>query len=473
MAYDSPSFGRHEVESTEPLGPTEPIGLGGRARYRGQAGFRDEPDFRPTAAYQPGSYAPAGNSGYQSSELAPDLSQQELERAFDEPDEEDGGRDRLAVHYAWEALLLLGVAALGYLLWSAQPDALRGDQLSTLLIFATGFGLLGLGAGITLRAAAPNLAIGPVAAASGAYFADRGDEGVVTPTVFALAAAVLLGLALAALVVIFHVPGWAASLAAAAAPVVWLQTKDPFIPLTGSYDPTGQASFLFAMVAAVGILGGLLGSRHSIRSSLGRSRPIGDPARRRGAMAAVMTSGAIVLSMVFAVVAGVLITAGVGEPAQGSVGVHWLEWTLVGLGVALIGGTSAFGRKGGVFGTTFAVIALVLFSRYQLEQGWDISPLAIGAGAVAGGLVVTRLVETFGRPRLAEAGEPGAGAAGPWQTTTPAADVGRANSLPPLTSAGNQNSGGWPSAGTDSWSSALPARPAPSTPDPWDDRWQR
>jgi hypothetical protein len=139
--------------------------------------------------------------------------------------------------------------------------------------------------------------------------------------------------------------------------------------------------------------------------------------------------------------------------------VNWLEWTMIGFGVALVGGTSAFGRRAGVFGTTLAVLALVLFDRYQAEQGWQIALLATAGALVAGGLVVTRLVETFGRPRV--------GAAEPeptqrWETAPAAAEEQPTNA------------GGWPSAATDSWSSALPARPAPGTPDPWDDdRWRR
>jgi hypothetical protein len=140
-----------------------------------------------------------------------------------------------------------------------------------------------------------------------------------------------------------------------------------------------------------------------------------------------------------------------------------------------------FGRRGGVFGTILAVVGLVLFDRYQLAEGWEIALLATAACAVAGGLVVSRLVETFGRPRVGDeedddpyAGPGGGGAQ--WETTTPAgAGDGLATSAAasaPLAGAGGSD--GWPSAGADSWSSALPARPAPSGPDPWDDdRWTR
>ncbi|MPZ28689.1 MAG: ABC transporter permease [Micromonosporaceae bacterium] len=447
MAYDNSPYGRHDDDATESVG----LASAGPSRYLGQTGFRDEPDLHATsAAYQPAGYA----AGYGESGSV-------LDDIFDDPAAGEPGRDRLAVHWVWEVLLLVGVVTLVYLVWQAQPDALRGDSLSLLLTYATGFGLLGIAAGVSLRAGAPNLAIGPVAAAAGAYFALHGDRGVVSPAIFALAVAVLLGLAVAVLVMVFHVPGWAATLAAAAGAVVWLQQQPAQVPVAGEYDPTGQAAFLFALVAAVSILGGLLGTVKPMRRAIGRFRPTADPARRRGGLAALLTGGALVLSMALSVVAGVLLVAGEGGSAQGSAGVNWLEWTVIGLGAALVGGTSAFGRRGGVFGTILAVTALVLFDRYQQEQGWQIALLATAAGLVAAGLVVTRLVETFGRPRPgSELPEPSER----WEST-----AATAGSEPPATSAG-----GWPSAATDSWSSALPARPVAGTPDPWDDdRWRR
>jgi hypothetical protein len=187
--------------------------------------------------------------------------------------------------------------------------------------------------------------------------------------------------------------------------------------------------------------------------------------------------------MVFAVVAGVVMVAGIGAEigpgalVEGRSGVTWLTWTAVGFGVALVGGTSAFGRRGGVFGTILAVLALVLFHRYQATQGWEIALLATAGVAVAAGLVATRLVETFGGSRLddAELGDAQAGSA-QWETTPPAstrvAEPGAGRHTEPA--AGATGAEGWPASSADSWSSALPARPAPGTTDPWDDdRWSR
>ena len=101
-----------------------------------------------------------------------------LENVFDDPTHGEPGRDRLGVHVAWESLLLVGLAALGYLLWREDPDALRGAGLRSLLVDAVALGLLALAAGLSLRTAAVNLGVGPVAVAAALHFAEQGDRGV-------------------------------------------------------------------------------------------------------------------------------------------------------------------------------------------------------------------------------------------------------------------------------------------------------
>src|SRR5436305_412517 len=78
----------------------------------------------------------------------------------------DPGRDRIGIHIGWEIMLLLAVAAIAYLLYRLDPAALRRPALDTLLISGAALGLLTLGAGLTLRAAVPNLAVGPIALAA-------------------------------------------------------------------------------------------------------------------------------------------------------------------------------------------------------------------------------------------------------------------------------------------------------------------
>lgn len=369
MAYDEPAY-----------------------RPRGSGGY-SQPDqmYRPEGSHR----REDGQAEEYATAEAPRVSQARLDDAFDDPQHGEVGRDRMAVHFLWEVVLLLAAGGLAYLLYSGQSDAVTGAALDKLLVQGAALGLLALGAGATLRTAAPNLAIGPVAVASALHFAENGDLGVLEAAGVALVIGLLGGLILAFVVVGFHVPGWAASLAAALAVIVYIQMRPGPVDLQGDYEPAQHAIYLFGGFAGLAIIGGLLGLIKNVRRTVGRFRPVGDPADRRGVGGAFVTGLAIVFSTVAAVVAGVLIAAGNGVAVLPSVG---LEWTGLALGAALVGGTSAYGRRGGVFGTVLAVALLVLFLRYQELENWDISTYATAAVAVGGGLVVTRLVETFGRP---------------------------------------------------------------------------
>src|SRR5205814_1572790 len=123
-----------------------------------------------------------------------------------------------------------------------------------------------------------------------------------------------------------------------------------------------------------------------------------------------------------------------------------LALTGLALGAALLGGTSAFGRRGGIVGTLLAVTLMVLLVRYSNAEKWNVSLLAVAAFSVGGGLVVTRLVETFGRPRpVIEEPE---------------------ESLDII-----ENTGGWTTGSrTGGWTSQLPAR---TTDEGWgaEERW--
>jgi hypothetical protein len=149
------------------------------------------------------------------------------------------------------------------------------------------------------------------------------------------------------------------------------------------------------------------------------------------------------------VVAGVLLAAGRGDavvPAPG------LELTGLAIGAALIGGTSAFGRRGGVFGTLLSVVLITLFIRYAEVNDWRIAQLAIAATVIAGGLGVTRVVEHFGRPPAARQSE------AEWNTGPSGVET-----APPAWATSQRQ---------ESWSSALPAQPAAGRSDPWEsDRW--
>lgn len=313
-----------------------------------------------------------------------------------DPDQVESGGDRLGVHLVWELLLLVCAVGVGYLLWRENPETLRGDGLRSLLVAGAVLGLLALAAGLSLRTATVNLAVGPAAVAAALHMAEQGDRGAVAALGPAIAAGALGGLLLAFVVTVLHVPAWAASLAAGAALVGYIERRgDPVLP-QGSYDPTSDALYLFAGFAALAVLGGLFGAVRPIRRLIGRFRPVTDPARRQGALGPVVAGGALVASSVLAVLAGSLL----GTPAAGPVAVgSGLDWTVLAVGTALLAGTSAFGRRGGILGTLLAVSLITLVRADLQASGLAASRWAVGAVALGVGLVVTRMVEAYGGAR--------------------------------------------------------------------------
>ncbi|MEV4755744.1 ABC transporter permease [Micromonospora sp. NPDC049559] len=435
MAYDESIYRRRGDDGAERVGDGTLDDLGyGESRYRDEG--------RHGGSFVADVYEPATER----TEPQPDGP---VDDGYDDPIDGDGGRDRLAVHLIWEVVLLLGAGALAYLMYRDYPGELRGAGLNHLLVAGTALGLLALGAGLTLRAGVPNLAIGPVALASALHFAENGDRGVIEAMAPATVTVALLGLAVAALVVGLHVPSWAASLAAALGAIVFIQQRVAPVQVQGDYDPTGEAWYLAGGFAALAVLGGLLGTIRTLRRTVGRFRPVGDPAVRRGALAGVVVALTLVVSMIFAMLAGVLIAANGTGPVRPTSG---LEWTGLALGAVLVAGTSAFGRRGGVLGTLLSVSLLTLFITYADRREWHIALAAIAAVVVAGGLLVTRLVESYGRPR--PGGPDDLWRRAPAGTPAPSWESPRSDRA-------------------DSWSSSLPAQRAESRVDPWDpDRWR-
>ncbi|HEU4346319.1 MAG TPA: ABC transporter permease, partial [Actinoplanes sp.] len=206
----------------------------------------------------------------------------------------------------------------------------------------------------------------------------------------------------------------------------------------GGYDPSDQAFFLVGGFALLAVMGAALGSAGPVRRLIGRMRPVADPATRRGGAAVLPVIAALVVSSVFAVAAGILMAAQSTAPIIPGTG---LEWTGIAVGTALFAGTSAFGRRGGIFGTLLAVAGLTLVLDYSDRRDLDISLFAVAAALIGVGLVVTRLVETYGRPLPAGVSE---------DEWTGAASAGTA----------------WSPDLPESWSPPVPEQ---NRPDRWDD----
>ncbi|MEV6375899.1 ABC transporter permease [Micromonospora musae] len=369
-----------------------------------------------------------------------------LDNVFDDPFHGEPGRDRVGVHIGWEIVLLIGLAAVVWLLWREDPAVLRATALQSLLVDVAALGLLVLAAGLSLRTAAVNLAIGPVAVAAGLHFAEQSDRGVLAAMAPAAVVAAIAGLLLGLAVVVLHVPGWAASLAGAAGVIVYIEQRSAPVLVQGEYDPRRHAYYLVAGFAAVAVLGGLFGAIRPVRRLVGRFRPVADPARRRGAVAAVVTAGALIGSTLLAMLAGVLVAANDAAPVAPTTG---LDWTVLAVGVALLAGTSAYGRRGGIFGTVFAVGLVCAFLAYVDVRDWTVSRWAVGGAVLGIGLLVTRLIERYGRP-----GSPTV------QTPEPSAD--------------GTISSGWTVPGpVEDWPPVLPTPAAEAPLDPWrSPRWE-
>jgi ribose/xylose/arabinose/galactoside ABC-type transport system permease subunit len=371
-------------------------------RYREEPGYRGDRDTTTVGGARSSLYTAGSYPAYNGATDAPvDPStvgrrpDPELEYVFDGADAGERRPDRLAVHVGWELLLLLAVAGAGFALYRSYPQALRGGARDDLLLGAAILGLLTVGAGLSLRAAVPNLAVGAVAYAAALVFGDNSGRGAAEAAVLVGAAALTVGLLLAFVVVGLHVPAWAASLGLALIVVVLIEKQGPVTRLATGYDPERHALWYAGAVALLAVVGGALGALRPVRRALGGYRSAGDPALRPGGGAAILAGLALVGSTLFAATAGILLALRAGSVDTDP------GLTLAGLalGTALLGGTSAYGRRGGVLGTLLAVALLTLVMRYADLADKRIAPLALAAAAIGVGLVATRLVERFGRPR--------------------------------------------------------------------------
>jgi ribose/xylose/arabinose/galactoside ABC-type transport system permease subunit len=325
----------------------------------------------------------------------PAARQPNLRYVFDDPNDGEPGRDRMLVHGLWELVLALAIAGAGFALTGAKPGALGGSALRDLLLSASIIGLLAIASGLALRAAVPNLAVGGVAVVAGLWVAQHANGSWFAPAAAALGICAVIGLVQGLVVVGLHVPAWAASLGSALAIGAWITVQRP---ATGhvTYEPRPEAYLWFGGICALSVVPSLIGVPSAVRRRFSKFRPIADPARRRGTSAAVIALLATVVSTVLAGFAGVL--AALVDPHVDVAPGTGLQLTALGLSAALVGGTSVFGRRGGIFGTIFAATLLAVTLEWVGIEHPTWSMFAIAAVGIGVGLAVSRLVERFGRP---------------------------------------------------------------------------
>src|SRR2546423_10001536 len=262
-------------------------------RFRGE-GFRDEPDFGPetptsTPVYRPGTYtpedpaAPTGDVTTTGSVPRRAVTAAELDDVFDDPQHGDPGMDRMGVRVLWEAGLLLATGGLAFWFYHSYQAGVTGAGLRVLLLTAATLGFLTIGLGLSLRAGAVNLAVGPIAAACAVFLAGHSDRSLVVTIGIALALALGVGVAIGLLTVGLHVPAWAASLAGSFAVVVWLQQRAVPTHVSASYHPTRHAFYSYGRVARPALFARVLGLAEAGPGGVARAPPLARPVRARAA----------------------------------------------------------------------------------------------------------------------------------------------------------------------------------------------
>jgi ribose/xylose/arabinose/galactoside ABC-type transport system permease subunit len=302
------------------------------------------------------------------------------------------------VHVLWEILLAAAVVAAVLAVRHEDAGALSGTGLRDLLVLVAAGILLGSAFALSLRAAVPNLAVGGVAVVAGVLTAWlRAQHGyeLRLAVLITLGAAVAVGLALAIVVVGFRLPAWAVGLGAALglyAAALSLSAGRSML-LEGGPDLRSWAWPLAIGAAVISIVGGAIGLLPRARATIGRYRPLGDPAAGRGGGAAMTAAGALVGSTLLAAAAGLLIALRLRAvvPDDG------LTLLAEAAAAAFLGGTSAYGRRGGMFGTVLAATFLQLAAVWLgLVQAQPWTRPALFGGAIILGLLVGRVVEAAG-----------------------------------------------------------------------------
>ena len=268
-----------------------------RARAAPGSSARRTGDGRPLGRRRMG-YEEAGRD--RSAEPSSGVPAAVLENVFDDPTHGEPGRDRIGVHLGWELLLLAGLAALGWLLWQEDSAALRGDNLRH-------------AAGRRGRAGAARPGCRAEPADGGTEPGRRADRARRRPALRRAGRSGPAGVGRPGrgrrragsgwrwrwswwcCTCPVGLPAWPAL------PAWWCTSNGASAPVLvqGDYDPARQrrrtsspASPRWPSSA------GCSAPTRAVRRLVGRYRPIADPARRRGGLAAVVTAVALVGSSV-------------------------------------------------------------------------------------------------------------------------------------------------------------------------------
>ena len=313
---------------------------------------------------------------------------------------------RLLPHLVWEAFLVVSVIGMAIAVMAANSEVLT--SVSVLYNIAS-VGLLACGLALSVRTATPNLAVASLAALAGTVFAELLDAGWATSAAWLTAVAVvtLIGLFFGLVAGLTSVPAWAVSLAglAATGAIVLAVSGGRVTPLR-DLDPAskGSGAFWVAVFCLVSIGGGLLWLLPAVRALLGVNRTAAGTTRlspRRLLGALVGFGGSSLLAAISGLIMVSQLRAAMPPMSETP------RLTLV-LGAVLLGGVSAFGRRGGIAGTVLATVLLVLANTLLLVENapsW-VTAGVLPAAAILVGVVIGRVLEAVGGPDPIDASEP-------------------------------------------------------------------
>jgi ribose/xylose/arabinose/galactoside ABC-type transport system permease subunit len=300
---------------------------------------------------------------------------------------------RFLVPIIWEAVLLIATVVAVAVVFLGDPH----PPFSLFLSGLTPIGLLAVAVALSLRTATANLAVGALAvlAATVGVTLTNNDMPLVLAMAIGVLVAAAAGLVLGVVAAALSVPAWAVTLGGATIieAAVLGGTSGQIMALRADVGPL--SALWFALFTLLTLGGGALWLIPGLRTALSATRDIA-PAGRWGGTSPGL--GAVVGLAGSGFVAGL---AGVAYALRlhASPSPTGSSLTLLGLAVALLGGVSVFGRRGGVAGVLLATILLGSVQNILLTNRAPSWVVLLTSGiAVLVGLAASRLIETLTQP---------------------------------------------------------------------------
>jgi ribose transport system permease protein len=277
------------------------------------------------------------------------------------PSTEKEHRQNLIVRFN----LLFIFIALVVIASVAAPQFLTPQNLANLLQQSSLIGIVAIGMTLVILTAGIDLSVGSVAALAGMLVAILIGVGIPWPValILAVAAGATSGALVGSLSAYLRLPAFMVSLAAlqSVRGLTYLTTNGT--PTTseiptglrflgaGSVGPIPTVGIIFIIVA---ILAGLMLKKTTYGEYIYAVGSNKDAARLSGLPVRSILTSVYIISGALAAFAGVLLTARltIGQPTAN----QGLE--LDAIAAVVLGGTSLFGGKGGIFGTFIAVLLL-------------------------------------------------------------------------------------------------------------------